>query len=106
MREVCEQFGSPYDPPSESHYVGIHETALNDPGRRVYGTRYAEDPPSSGWYFTVDEGERLVKVHVGHLAAVRPDLLRFLALAPGYYFDTDSGTAAFDEALLEQPDDA
>jgi hypothetical protein len=102
MQALCERFGSPFQPPAESDYVGIHQAALEDQDRVVYGSRYAEAPPSSGWYFTTDGGEQLVKVHVGHLASVRPDVLPFLGLAPGYYFDTASGAAAFDESLLQE----
>ena len=102
MQAVCQRFGSAFEPPAESDYVGIHEAALQDPHCVVYGTRYAEDRPSSGWYFTSDGGDKLVKVHVGHLESLRPDVLPFLGLAPGYYFDTDSGAAAFDESLLQE----
>jgi hypothetical protein len=106
--EVCARHGVPVARPSSADYVGIDPRGLLPAEPTVYGARH--EPlfeGESGWYFTTDDdGDgRLVKVHVGHLAEVCPAVLPFLALPPGWYFDTASGAAAFDPSLLADESD-
>lgn len=102
---LCATYGSPGEPPPAGSYDGVDPHALRPSVTALYGTRYRESPPSSGWYFTSDATKpatRLVKIHIAHLPRELPAVVPFLFLAPGFYFDTISGVAAFDATLLSE----
>ena len=50
---------------------------------------------AAGWYVTTPrfngDSKTLKVEHLYHLTAARPELARFVALPPGYRFDTTSG---------------
>jgi hypothetical protein len=59
----------------------------------------------SGWWLTTDrfDGDpaSLRGEHVHGVCSVRPDLGSYLALPPGWRFDTRSGAAWFDPVVAD-----
>ena len=66
---------------------------------------------TTGWYLWAGrddvplEPDAFVPLHVEHLAAWRPEILRFLGLPPGWRFLTDGSYVDvwYDAALLLDP---
>ena len=90
---VCRAFSAPFDPPRADQLVatskGVHE------GDVVQGVRYEAPEHMSGWYLTTGRYDgnvdSLMVEHLYHVLDRRPDLARYVALPPGYRFDTTSG---------------
>lgn len=93
QHQVCERLGAPFSTPRADQLIAISAGVYE--GDSVQGVRYHAPDHMSGWYVTTNrfDGDMstLVIDHLYHLTAMRPDLARFVALPPGYRFDTSNG---------------
>ena len=75
----------------------------------VQGVRYPSPPHMSGWWITTDlyddDITSLKTVHACHVTAVRPEQARYLALPPGWRFDTARDNIGFDPAASRLAED-
>jgi hypothetical protein len=99
QRSVCTAAGSPHLPPAPHLMVATSVGVLE--GEAVDGVRYPAPAHMTGWYVTTDryDGDaRSLRVdHLYHLLAARPDLARFLALGPGFFFDSRDGYVGYSQ---------
>jgi len=92
QRKVCERHGSPVIYPDEHMKIGV---ALQTKGRQpIRGRRYKPENGTEGWYIyagddTSEDPDFYKPVHIVHLHEIWPELIPYLALAPGYGFVID-----------------
>jgi len=87
QKAVCVQYGSEFTPPPPLEKIGI---ALNTLGQfPLNALRHPAENGTSGWYIWA--GEALSKepdffqpLHVQHLSEHCPEVIPYLALAPGW----------------------
>lgn len=108
QQRVCKAQGAAFDPPLPLSGIACSDGVLE--GRLpVGGARYRYSGKMSGWFLStnLDDGtSKTAKVHHAyHVTAARPDLVKYLALPPGYRFDLGAGGRIwFDPALeAEEP---
>lgn len=101
---VCDQVSANFDPPRPDKKVAI-STGVYE-GDPVEGVRYPSPEHMSGWWLTTDRYDGNIKsleiVHLYHVTATRPDLVRYLALPYGFRFRTSQAGPAdvwFDEKV-------
>ena len=86
--EVCNALGSSFLPPLASTKTAVSAGVLE--GEPLEGIRYPPPPHMSGWYLSTDLYDGNIKsmkvIHLYHVIARRPEIARYLALAPGHYF--------------------
>ncbi len=87
---VCIRYGAVPMAASADRKVGI---ALNvrDASYPVNGMRHPPEGDTTGWYIWAgedlsDDPNFFVPLHVEHLSEWRPEILKFLALPPGWRF--------------------
>jgi hypothetical protein len=106
QRAICERYDAVFDPPPESR-AGV---ALHTMGQLpLNGLRHRPKAEVSGWYLWGGEDLRenddfFQPICVRHLDELCPAALDFLALPPGWRFQTDGlgyVDVWFDGALLE-----
>lgn len=84
---VCDQYGSEFTPPSPLEKVGI---AINTLGQLpLNALRHPAENSTCGWYIwggevLSQEPDFFQPLHVQHLAERCPDIIPYLALAPGW----------------------
>lgn len=84
--DTCNTWGSIFVPPLEDEKVGLAIATLAQ--LPLNALRYPAENGTCGWYIWGGElqhdPEFFQPVHVEHLEAYVPSLLRYLALAPGW----------------------
>jgi hypothetical protein len=104
QHEICQRYGSPLRVPDQSEAVGIaletlHFAPLN-------ALRHPPEHGTSGWYIwggeSSDADGFFKPVHISHLKEVAPNLMPYMALAPGWRVLLAAGHVDvwFDEQLL------
>lgn len=89
--------------PNFGQYLMISDGVYE--GLPVNGVRYMSPSHMTGWWLTTDEYNDDVKslknVHFFHVAFTRPDILKYLALPPGFRFYISQGESGawFDEQV-------
>jgi len=106
---VCEKFHAlPFDTPLDLK-VGI---SLNVKEKNLFpinGFRHNPEGDTTGWYIWAgedfsDDPDFFVPLHVEHIKEWRPEIIKYLALPPGYRFligEDKYEDVWFDETLLE-----
>jgi hypothetical protein len=90
QRATCNRFGAePLEAPSDLK-VGIARNALTGPWP-INGLRHPPAGDTTGWYLWTGEElsadpDFFVPLHVQHLEAARPEVVKYLALPPGWRF--------------------
>lgn len=86
--EVCKAMRSSFLPPLASTKTAISAGVLE--GEPLEGIRYPAPPHMSGWYLSTDQYDGNIRsmkvIHLYHAIASRPEIAKYLALAPGHYF--------------------
>lgn len=104
QHEVCAKAKASFDPPRPDKKVAVSKGVLN--GEPVEGVRYPSPEHMSGWWITSDSYNGDVKtldtIELYRLTSVRPDLSKYLALPPGHFFETKSGSIGFDQAVADE----
>ena len=107
QKELCSRFAADYEPLDLDLMVAISENFLSGV-LPLNGLRHPQEGQVCGWYLWA--GEELSEVphffrvqHVHHLVEQRPDLAKYLGLAPGWRFLVagDYEDVWFDSKLLE-----
>ena len=87
---TCKQEGAEFSVPLFTQKIAISNGVLE--GLIVQGIRYKEPEHMSGWYLTTSRYNTDIKnmnvVTMQALVVARKDLLQFLALPAGYFFET------------------
>jgi hypothetical protein len=104
---ICAKYGaSPFDAPWELK-AGV-ATNIRSNAVPLNGLRHIPVGDTSGWYLWA--GEELSSdpalfqpVHIEHLSEIRPEVLKYLALPPGWRFLVagDYEDVWYDESLLK-----
>lgn len=104
--KICEKYGaSPLDAPP--HFkAGVAANVVSDVAP-VNGLRHPPEGDTSGWYLWAGEElssdpEFFRSVHIEHLREMRPEVVKYLALPPGWRFLVagDYEDVWYDESLL------
>jgi hypothetical protein len=84
--DTCKQFGSLFQPPAEDDRLGIALSTLSQ--LPINAIRYSPEHGTCGWYIwggeLSDDPEFFQSLHVHHLVEHAPNLVPYLALAPGW----------------------
>jgi hypothetical protein len=84
--QICEQFGSLFQPPAMDSHVGIALSTLNQ--LPLNALRHPSEQDTCGWYIWGGElsqdAEFLQPLHVHHLVKHAPQMVPYLGLAPGW----------------------
>ena len=87
--EICEKYGSPYFQTPLILKVGV-SISLKESIYPVNGLRHPPEGDTTGWYLWAgeysDDPDFFVPLHAQHLEEWRPEILKYLALAPGWRF--------------------
>ncbi|TLV03895.1 immunity protein Imm33 domain-containing protein [Dyadobacter luticola] len=106
QKAFCEAMSSEFYAVAPDQKVGISRNIL-EAALPIYGLRIAPEGDSNGWYIWAGRELSLFEdfflpLHVKHLDDWSPDVVKFLALAPGWRFIKagDYENVWFDENLL------
>ena len=103
QRQVCEQYGAAPVATPDDHKVGLARTGDGP----IHGLRQPPEGETSGWYIWRGEltqaEDFFSPLHAVHLPNELPEVVRFLALPPGWRFLLAPGheDVWFDESLLD-----
>ena len=103
--EICEKFGSLFSPPSADDRLGIALSTLSQ--KPLNALRHAAENGTGGWYIwggeLSEDAEFFQPLHALHLVAYVPELVPYLALAPGWRVLLAPGQEDvwYDPALLD-----
>ncbi len=107
QKEICFRFSADYEPVESDLMLGISKNFLSS-ALPLNGLRHPQEGQSCGWFLWA--GEELSDApdffevwHVQHLEERRPDVAKYLGLAPGWRFlvADDHEDVWFDSKLLE-----
>lgn len=90
QRQVCTRYEvEPVAAPADMK-VGAAKS-IRDARYPIHGLRHPPEGDATGWYIWAgedlsDDAEFFEPLHVGHLAELRPEVLPYLALPPGWRF--------------------
>ena len=84
--ETCNQFGSLFQPPAEDDRLGIALSTLSQ--LPLNALRHSPENGTCGWYIWggdySEDPEFFQPLHVHHMVEHAPQLIPYLALAPGW----------------------
>ena len=107
QRETCARFGTDYVPVEEGLKVGIAGN-VRGTDQRINGLRHRPEGDTTGWYIWAgdvlsDADDFFLPLHVAHLEEWCPQILKYLALPPGWRFLAvkDCEDVWFDASLLD-----
>ena len=90
QKQTCEGESAAFCVPLFTQKIAISSGVLE--GKNVQGIRYDEPNHMSGWYITTDEYDGNIAnmrvIELQNLVVKRKDLLQFLALPAGFFFET------------------
>lgn len=91
QKKLCSKYGLIPFPAPHHLKVGISLNTKNKSIFPVNGLRHPPEGDTTGWYIWTGEDfsedpDFFVPLHVEHLLEWRPEILKYLALPPGYRF--------------------
>ncbi|RTE09650.1 hypothetical protein EJQ19_11225 [Paenibacillus whitsoniae] len=90
QKQECQEYGATAIFPIFNQMIVISKGVYE--GLAVDAVRYPSPEHMSGWWLTTElydnNVESLMTVHYHHLAFIRPELIKYLALPFGYRFNT------------------
>lgn len=91
QRDICSKYGSPTVFPDAASKLGIALATLQR--IPITACRIHPENGTNGWYIHggeySDDADFYQPLHTSHLAELLPQVLPYLALAPGYRFIID-----------------
>lgn len=109
QKDVCDGVGAQFSPPRADRLAAVSDGVLE--GDPVDAVRYPSPEHMSGWWFSTDryngDISSMRTEHLYHVTAKRPELAKYLALPPGFRFQTrpgfDGAESWFDPKVAAQP---
>ncbi len=108
QKNVCDKYNAEFSPPKSSDKLGI-SLNVRDGVIPINGMRNIEENGTSGWYIWAGEEfshspNFFQPLHHEHLVEWCPDIIRFMALPPGWRFLIADGyeDVWFDESLISE----
>ena len=84
--QICEHFGSIFEPPNADQRLGISLATLNQ--LPLNALRHPPEHGTCGWYVwggdLSEDPDFFQPLHVHHVVEQAPQLIPYLALAPGW----------------------
>lgn len=107
QKDLCKRLAVDFIHADKELRIGIADN-IDLTSSPINGLRHSLDTHTSGWFLWVgenfSEASDFFKPHcVKHLEQIRPDIIKYLALPPGYRFLIDNNgyeDVWFDEQLL------
>jgi hypothetical protein len=106
QRIVCQTFGSAYIPALDHQKVGVSRN-IQTGIVPLNGLRHPPTGDTTGWYLWAGEElpsdeDFFLPLHVSHLGEWCPEIVKFLALEPGWRFlkDGEYEDVWFDPSLV------
>jgi hypothetical protein len=109
QHDICQKANAQFLPPNPQQLVAISQGVLE--GDPTGGARFISPSHMSGWWITTDRYDgnvgTLKVLHLHHVTAVRPDLVRYLALPYGHRFeqDNDQERVWYDATIMSDVND-
>lgn len=107
QRQLCERLGVVPLETLADQKVGVSQGVL-DGAEPLHGLRHKPTVGTAGWFLWTggepsSDPEFFRPMHASHLAEVRPEVLQYLALPPGWRFLVAAGyeDVWFDAQLLD-----
>lgn len=108
---MCKKYHAEIFPVSDVSKVGVADNVRQKDLYPVNGLRHHPEGDTNGWYIWAGEDfsdaeDFFLPLHTVHLQTLRPEVIPFLALSPGYRFligENGYEDVWFDETLLMQP---
>ena len=107
QQETCSRCGAEYEPSSPDLILGISRN-FSSGIWPLNGLRHPQQGQTCGWYLWAgeqwsEEEDFFRPLHVQHLLDARPEVAKYLGLAPGWRFllGPDYEDVWFDSKLLE-----
>jgi hypothetical protein len=103
--DTCKTYGSLFQPPAEDDRLGIALATLSI--LPLNALRHSPANGTCGWYIwggdLSDDPEFFQSLHVHHLVAHSPQIIPYLALAPGWrvLLAPEQTEVWYDSSLLE-----
>ena len=104
QREICARYNSKWCPTDRRLFVGVSNDILSDP---LNGLRHPQEGKGTGWFIWCGDyssSEDFFKPFCAeHLLQVRPEVVKYLALEPGFRFQIDKAgyeDVWFDKRIL------
>jgi len=86
---VCDRFGAPFHESPLYLKVGVSRN-IKESIYPINGLRHPVQGDTTGWYIWAgdysSDPDFFVPLHVEHLSEWRPEVLKYLGLAPGWRF--------------------
>jgi hypothetical protein len=105
--KICRDHSAPPDPPDPMSKLGISRT-FSSQETPINGLRHPPDKGTNGWYIwsgkeLSDAHDFFVPLHTFHLEESYPEIMKYLALPPGWRFliASDYEDIWYDESLLD-----
>ena len=105
---ICKKYGTKVCEPLTTLKVGIAYNVKDKELYPVNGLRHTPEGDTSGWYIWAgeefsEESDFFVPLHIEHIKDWRPEIMKYLALPPGYRFligENNYEDVWLDETLL------
>lgn len=106
QHKMCAKMRAPFRPPQPSQLMAVTPGVRE--GRGLDGVRYSAPSHMSGWWLITDgyggDINSVTLEHVRHLVEWRPELVKYLALPPGWSFRTGWRKRVwFDQSVADPP---
>lgn len=91
QKELCRNNDSKWDPVNKKLNIGLGGDLSQEP---IHGLRHPTEQGTTGWFIWTgdysEETDFFKPLCAEHLLQMKPELIRFLGLEPGYRFLTDN----------------
>lgn len=108
QQEICRRVGAAFVPPETGSKLGIARD-VGSGSLPLNGLRHPVEVETCGWYVwagdTSDAPDFFQPMHIEHVGIRCPEILPYLALAPGWRFLIADGyeDVWYDSSLLDLP---
>lgn len=89
QKKICRKYGEIFCEALRGDIVGVSKS-LKGPHEPVHGLRHPLSKDTTGWYIWAGEYSSNVDffqpIHLEHLYEIRPEIIKFLGLPPGWRF--------------------
>jgi hypothetical protein len=91
QKRLCEKIDADWQPINPELKIGISTSLSTEP---IHGLRHNPEEGTSGWFIWSgeysDDKDFFQPIHASHLLELRPEIIKYLGLPPGYRFLVDN----------------